>query len=75
MGSFPETQVCLMGAGEKEKGSAGVHAGTFSLFPSSPARLLLFYWDTQPAEASAEKRAVILSFVSNLSSSVANKDA
>ena len=69
-----------MGAGEKEKGSArgSSREPRGAPFPSShrlPRACYYFYWDTQPAEASAEKRAVILSFASKFSSSVANKDA
>ena len=77
---FPETYK-RVGAGEKEKKRAGVLRSSREArgapFPSShrlPRACYYFYWDTQPAEASAEKRAVILSSASNFSRSVANKD-
>lgn len=84
-GQFPKfprnVSVSYGGWGERKRKRTGVLRSSReprgAPFPSShrlPRGCYYFYWDTQPAEASAEKRAVILSSVRNLSRSVANKD-
>ena len=79
---FPRNvSVSYGGWGERKRKRAGVLRSSReprgAPFPSShrlPRACYYFYWDTQPAEASAEKRAVILSSARNFSRSVANKD-
>ena len=82
-GQFPRNvSVSYGGWGERKRKRAGFLRSSReprgAPFPSShclPRACYYFYWDTEPAEASAEKRAVILSYASNFSRSVANKDA
>ena len=80
---FPRNvSVSYGGWGERKRKRAGVlrssrepHGAPFPSSHRLPRACYYFYWDTQPAEASTEKRAVILSSASNFSRSVANKDA
>ena len=82
-GQFPRNvSVSYGGWGERKRKRAGFLRSSReprgAPFPSShclPRACYYFYEDTQPAGASAEKRAVILSSASNFSRSVANKDA